>query len=451
MHIRWPSRFGHVFDSLAKLQTGLGLALLGLVLAGLALAGWATVARSRAALPGDSLYGVKRLSEQVTLALTQDPAAKAQRHAQLLHTRLYEIVALVIAGRYENLPAAVDELRAEIDSTAVAARALAERYQNQGVEFVAQMEQMLNDASQLLASLAQAGPLEAQPIVGRAVVAAVAGSGVLRAQLPLAANMALNDDAPPATAAPLVATVIAAVPTDTPTPTTPSPTPTAANMQPEAANRATETAIASITPSDTPTASPTSTRILPRNTAQGPLPTASGTPFPGSSPTPTNNPPGPGTNPPPGATLTNTPLPTTTGQPSRTPTAPVAATGTPPLGVTVLPTLTPLQTRVPTETPLPTRTPLPTPTNTPFPTDTPLPTNSPLPTDTPIPPSDTPMSPSDTPVQATNTDLPPPPSDTPKPTKTQTPTRTPHRHSVDPFSTPTPIGMGLHSFSGVIG
>src|SRR4051794_20650767 len=95
-----------------RLQLWLGLTLLGLVLAGLALAGWLAVARAQAALPGDSLYGLKRLSEQAGLALTLDPTAKAQQHGQLLHTRLYEIVALVVAGRYEDLPAAVDELRA---------------------------------------------------------------------------------------------------------------------------------------------------------------------------------------------------------------------------------------------------------------------------------------------------------------------------------------------------
>src|SRR5690348_244444 len=143
MHIRWPNHWRSDLTNPDRLQLWLGLMLLGLVLAGLALTGWLAVARAQAALPGDGLYGLKRLSEQASLALTLDPAAKAQQHGQLLHTRLYEIVALVVAGRYEDLPAAVDELRAEIDSTAVAARALAERNQIKGVEFVAQMEQML--------------------------------------------------------------------------------------------------------------------------------------------------------------------------------------------------------------------------------------------------------------------------------------------------------------------
>ena len=381
MHVHWPDHWRGIFNNPGRLQTGLGLALLGLVLAGLALAGWATVARSQAALPGDSLYGVKRLSEQVTLALTQDPAAKAQRHAQLLHTRLYEIVALVIAGRYENLPAAVDELRAEIDSTAVAARALAERYQNQGVEFVAQMEQMLNDASQLLASLAQAGPLEAQPIVGRAVVAAVAGSGVLRAQLPLAANMALNDDAPPATAAPLVATVIAAVPTDTPTPiaTTTSTLPPSDSGTPTLTTS--PTATATVRPTDRPP-NPSATPVAPTNVPTT-APQATATANPGPSPAP-------------GATATvapvsTLPLPTLTVPAPPTLTASAVAS-TPTASTTPVPSATQLPTA--TQTPLPTAAPRLT--NTPAPTSTHKPTHTPkknatLPSSTPVPPpTDTP-------------------------------------------------------------
>jgi hypothetical protein len=66
-----------------------------LVLA-LALAG-AGILVSRDALPGEGLYGVKRVAEQAGLALTFDEASKARRHLDLASTRLGEVEQLVAA------------------------------------------------------------------------------------------------------------------------------------------------------------------------------------------------------------------------------------------------------------------------------------------------------------------------------------------------------------------
>ncbi len=50
---------------------------------------------SRDALPGDALYGVKRVAEQVGLALTFDEEARAQRQLELAALRLDEVSQLV--------------------------------------------------------------------------------------------------------------------------------------------------------------------------------------------------------------------------------------------------------------------------------------------------------------------------------------------------------------------
>jgi hypothetical protein len=50
---------------------------------------------SRDALPGDALYGVKRVAEQVGLALTFDDEARAQRQLELAALRLDELSRLV--------------------------------------------------------------------------------------------------------------------------------------------------------------------------------------------------------------------------------------------------------------------------------------------------------------------------------------------------------------------
>lgn len=59
-----------------------------------AVLGGGTLA-SRDALPGDTLYGVKRAAESISLALTFDEDAKARRHLQLAATRLQEIEQLL--------------------------------------------------------------------------------------------------------------------------------------------------------------------------------------------------------------------------------------------------------------------------------------------------------------------------------------------------------------------
>lgn len=53
---------------------------------------------SRDALPGDTLYAMKRLSESTATALTFDDQARAQRHLELATTRIDEVEQLVARG-----------------------------------------------------------------------------------------------------------------------------------------------------------------------------------------------------------------------------------------------------------------------------------------------------------------------------------------------------------------
>lgn len=152
-------------------------------------------------------------------------------------------------------------------------------------------------------------------------------------------------------------------PTLTPTPTqTPSVTPTQTQTP---SNTPTTTPTVTSTPSETATSTPTPTET----------PTATLTPTPsvtaGLTPTPTPS-------------FTSTPTETPTQTPSQTPTQ----TGTPFETSTPTPTETPTQTQTPTVTQTETETPTPTPTNTETPTSTP--TNTETPTQTPtITPTET--------------------------------------------------------------
>jgi hypothetical protein len=73
----------------------MGLTLASILLA-IVVAGGGTVAASSAALPGDSLYGVKRAAEQVQLSLAGD---KASVERQLAQRRRDEISSLMAQDR----------------------------------------------------------------------------------------------------------------------------------------------------------------------------------------------------------------------------------------------------------------------------------------------------------------------------------------------------------------
>ncbi len=83
-----PRRRGR--SPLRRVAVTASFALLALVVA----AGGGMFA-SRDALPGDSLYGVKRVAESAGTALTFDDAARAARHLELASTRLNEVEQLV--------------------------------------------------------------------------------------------------------------------------------------------------------------------------------------------------------------------------------------------------------------------------------------------------------------------------------------------------------------------
>lgn len=94
------------------------------VLALVAIAGGGVFA-SRDALPGDSLYGIKRVAESAGIALTFDDSARAARHLELASTRLREVEQLVDQKRAEKAdPALVKSTILDFDAATVEGTAL---------------------------------------------------------------------------------------------------------------------------------------------------------------------------------------------------------------------------------------------------------------------------------------------------------------------------------------
>jgi hypothetical protein len=81
------------------------LAFLAGALAALVLISGLTLLASSGAVPGDRLYGIKRSSEQLELALVHDPQDRGQRQLTFAQNRLQEIDKLVDRNRTELGPA----------------------------------------------------------------------------------------------------------------------------------------------------------------------------------------------------------------------------------------------------------------------------------------------------------------------------------------------------------
>jgi hypothetical protein len=370
----------------------------------LSLALYPAVARAaEAMLPGDPLYPMKTVVEQLQVVTTFNPDARAELQVTLVQVRVQEIVALVGDGRYEDVANSVDGFRNEIDNTVVAFRTVANQNRARGQSLAQQVQNYLTDSAKVLDHLGGASPAAAQPIIQEAADVSRAGAHVVvqLSGVEEAAEVAANEPEP--------------VPPTMPWPTVtwlPSPA-SAWSATPTASSTATP--LPSMTATRLPTTTPRPPTATPTATETG-TPTQPPTRTPSLTPTETDSP---------------TPWPTFTPTPTKTPTEVPPPTETATLEPTAAPTETPTEeppaTQTPTETAAPTTTPTEVPTETQTPTETPGATETPTDTLTPTlePPTAT-VTPTFTPTMtltATATDiLPTPmPTATPGPTKTEPP------------------------------
>lgn len=391
--LTWQQRLAAIWPlsprpaRLAVISTLLALAMTVSAAPTLALA-------SQSALPGDPLFVVKRMVEQIQLATTLDADDRAVLQLDFVQNRVDEIVALASTERFEDIPPSVDGFRAEIDQTAVAFRAVAERDAKRGQWLVEQVENCLKNGAEALGRLRDSSLPAAQPIIQEAVEVSEVGAQVVQAQLTVGTPVAYEPtpiSAPPPTNTPQVIASRAPLNTATAPPAPPTAT-VLATALPSTAPRGTVAAAPTRTPTFTPTDEATATLAptLP------PTPTPSATEAPSPTPEPTATPE-------PTSTATDIPIPTETSTepPASTP----VPTQTPVPTDTATPKPSPTDTASPTPSLTPTETPTPTPTGTVTATDTATPTSSP----TGTPPTATPAATS----TVTPTDGPTPTSRTP--------------------------------------
>jgi len=473
-------RVPHIFSAF-HLMTGVLAAALVL------LSGYTMARATSDSLPGDHIYVVKRLGENIEGALMTASGQSAEWHMQQAERRLQESLVLEQRGLTPN-SALTTRINTSVQSAINASNDMP------SAERTAFLALWLDNLHSLQITFS-----EAEPFITPSVTSALAteppttgSSGAALSQTINTIEMAAENhaDALPPTentdntpSAENISAVELPTPTDSPTvppadtagvtPTqtfTPTPSPTATN---------TPTLHPTETPTETPTKMPTWTMTPPptntptRSSSGGddrptktptytPLPTASSTPISTNTPMPAES-----------ATATVTPEESVTGTPESTDVGTAEPSGTPatpiPTGeVTSTPEpsgtpTTPIPTGEVTSTPEPSGTPAtPTPpgevTNTPEPSDTPA---TPAPTEEATATPDPGATTEPTPTTEESTATPPPettstatdiPTNTPEPTvqvvtatapaMLATPTPTTNA-TVEPVESPTPANADI--------
>jgi DNA-binding response OmpR family regulator len=121
------------------------------------------------ALPGDALYPVKSLVEDIQHTLAQDEVSLAHLHIQLAETRLEEAASLMEQGRYGDLPAAMTgyEHEMEVATWELVRFAGGEERYNRAVALV--LEKRVERQVETLNALMSNAPNEAIPAIDRAI------------------------------------------------------------------------------------------------------------------------------------------------------------------------------------------------------------------------------------------------------------------------------------------
>lgn len=255
-----------------------------------------TIEVSQAAIPGDSLYSVKLVIEDVQLATTWDTAGKLMRHLTYAGYRLDETGALIALDRVAEIPSTLAAFEKQVGLVTTTFKTLARENFKRAQELTPQIEASLAERATQLDTLRQQATSSLQPVFASALQVANASRANVRNMvippsptatptgLPLPTNTRVFDSSQPI--APMLAkTSPTALPRTSTAPTQPLPSGSINTSTPIPTK---PPVVSSPTPLPTKppvTSSPTATRTQV-------VPTPSKIPEPSRTPNPTRIPPG---------------------------------------------------------------------------------------------------------------------------------------------------------------
>lgn len=145
------------------------VAVMGLFLGMLVMVLFQTADLSLAAIPGDSLYPVKRFVEKVQLVLSLDPLQNARLQVDFSRRRSDEIAAVIFEGRLELLRPAVDAFQLQVSQARLALQRIQPAHRIQAAVLEKSLSEMVETQNIILRLLVQAVPEQARVEVQHAM------------------------------------------------------------------------------------------------------------------------------------------------------------------------------------------------------------------------------------------------------------------------------------------
>lgn len=139
---------------------------------------------SRYWLPGDTLYPLKPVAENVRLLVSFAPERDAALHIEFAHRRLIEVQALVFENRYEEIPGAVASFDYHVTRAVTLVNQVADYEQGQARGLATDLQNTLAGQMGLVALLADFTPDAAQPQFERLLMISTGGVMDMQELLP---------------------------------------------------------------------------------------------------------------------------------------------------------------------------------------------------------------------------------------------------------------------------
>jgi len=176
----WFPRLSSIFSH-SYMRRAAQLAVVFMMILGMLMMGTGVVFASQSAVPGESLYPVKRMYEQVSISITADEVQRASLSVEFSQRRLIEAEVLVARGNFEDLETALEAYEDQVNQSVDLLLQVSEDQEAAREAAAAQMTSDLTTNAERLESLAAQVPASARDLVRHAHRAANHGASVAAA------------------------------------------------------------------------------------------------------------------------------------------------------------------------------------------------------------------------------------------------------------------------------
>jgi two-component system alkaline phosphatase synthesis response regulator PhoP len=142
-----------------------------------------TAFASRNTLPGDALYSVKTLVEDIQYAAALDEVNRAQLHLEFAEKRLEEVTSLMNQRRYEDIPAGLYGFESEMREATWVLVGISGDEERKKWALEAFLGESLENNTEALDQLMKRAPNKSGPVIDHAIAVLEAESSIWRAFL----------------------------------------------------------------------------------------------------------------------------------------------------------------------------------------------------------------------------------------------------------------------------